>query len=304
VHPSGVEAVAYDDTGAVAALLERHRASLYATALRLLGSRADALDAVQDTSVVALIRIGELRDAGAAPAWLHTVVRNVCLMRLRQRRELPCDEIELPGSAPDPEEILAQHAVGEWVWGALDALPADEQLTVVLRYFTRCESYDAIARLTAVPVGTVRSRLSRGRSRLADALAETDGARGAHARLEESRREQWEDFYRVLHEHPAPRSYRELYAGEVDVRDRGGRWVGIRSWSAHEREAIDLGVRAALVGLLAGRDLTVVELDFANPAAAPGHCPPQATFVHRLERGRTRELRIHYPIDPESRPPA
>jgi RNA polymerase sigma-70 factor, ECF subfamily len=283
---------------AVAVLLERNRASLYATAMRLLGSRADALDAVQETCVVALIRLGELRDPGAATAWLHAVVRNVCLMRLRQRRELPSDQIELPGSAPDPEEILAQHAVREWVWRALDALPPDERLTVILRYFTRCESYDAIARLTAVPVGTVRSRLNRGRSRLADALMHTvSGAPARHTDLEALRREEWEDFYRTLHEHPAPRTYRALFAQDVDVCDRRGRWVGVTNWSAHEREAIELGVRARVVGLLASKDITVIELDFANPAAAPGHCPPQATFVHRLERGRSRRLRIHYPIE-------
>lgn len=283
---------------AVAALLERNRASLYAAAMGLLGNRADAHDAVQDTHVVALIRLGELRDPGAAKAWLHAVVRNACLMRLRQRRELPCDEIELPGSAPDPEEVLARHAARESVWRALDGLPPDERLTVVLRYFTRCESYDAIARLTAVPVGTVRSRLNRGRSRLASSLMRSgSGAEASHTRLEIQRREQWEDFYRTLHDHPAPRTYRELFAQDVDVSDRSGRWVGLNDWSAHEREAIELGVRARVVGLFAGKDMTVIELDFANPAAAPGHCPPQATFVHRLERDRSRRLRIHYPIE-------
>lgn len=280
-----------------AELLERNRASLYATAMRLLGNRADALDAVQDTHVVALIRLRELRDPAAAGAWLHAVVRNVCLMRIRQRRELPSDEIDLPGSAPDPEEILDRNAVRESVRRALDALPPDERLAVILRYFTRCESYEAIARLTAVPTGTVRSRLNRGRSRLAGALDAVPAAPGARTRMEASRREQWEDFYRTVHERPSPRTYRELFAQDVDVRDRSGRWAGLRDWSAHEREAIELGVRATVVGLFAGRDVTVIEVDFTNPSAAPGHCPPQATFVHRLERGQSRQLRIHYPVE-------
>ena len=141
------------DVQALAALLERCRPSLYATALGLLASRADALDAVQDTYVIALIRLGDLRDAGAARAWLHAVVRNVCLMRIRQRRELPFDVVEPPGTAPDPAEALDRHVARDWVWRTLDGLPADERLTVILRYFTRSESYAAIARLTAVPVG-------------------------------------------------------------------------------------------------------------------------------------------------------
>ncbi len=106
------------DAQALAALLERCRPSLYATALGLLTSRADALDAVQETCLVALVRLGDLRDAGAARAWLHAVVRNVCLMRIRQRRELPFDVVEPPATAPDPAEVLDQHVARDWVWRA------------------------------------------------------------------------------------------------------------------------------------------------------------------------------------------
>ena len=286
------------DVQALAALLERCRPSLYATALGLLASRADALDAVQDTYVIALIRLGDLRDAGAARAWLHAVVRNVCLMRIRQRRELPFDVVEPPGTAPDPAEALDRHVARDWVWCTLDGLPADERLTVMLRYFTRSESYAAIAQLTAVPVGTVRSRLNRARSRLTDALRATvPEPLERHADVEADRRAEWEDFYRTLHEHPAPRTYRDLFIQDMDVRDRSGHWVGLADWSAHEREAITLGVRATIVGLLASRDLTVVEIDFKNPPASSRHCPPHATFVHSLDQGRSRQLRIHYPVD-------
>jgi len=295
----GVRAQA-GDVDALAALLELNRASLHATAIRMLGSRADALDAVQDTCLVALVRVGELRDPGAARAWLHAVVRNVCLMQLRQRRELLCEEIELGGATPDPEEALAQHALREWLWWALDALAPDERLAVILRYFTRCESYEAIARLTGVPIGTVRSRLNRGRSRLHALLQTTSETPASHRQLEGEQREQWEDFYRTLHEHPTPRTYQDLFAQDVDVGDRSARWTCVRDWSAHEREAINLGVRATIVGLIASKDVTVIELDFTNPAAAPHHCPPQATFVHHRESGSSRCVRIHYPIE---RPP-
>jgi DNA-directed RNA polymerase specialized sigma24 family protein len=66
------------DVEALAVLLERYRPSLYAAAVGLLGNRADALDAVQDTFVVALLRLADLRDANAARAWLHAVLRNLC----------------------------------------------------------------------------------------------------------------------------------------------------------------------------------------------------------------------------------
>jgi RNA polymerase sigma-70 factor (ECF subfamily) len=283
---------------ALAALLERCRPSLYATALGLLGSRDDALDAVQDTYLTALLRLSDLRDGAAARAWLHSVVRNVCLMRIRQRRELPCDSVTAAGASPGPEEVLDDHVMREWVWHALGTLPRDERVTVMLRYFSRCTSYDEIARVTDVPAGTVRSRLNRARSRLADALTRTiAGTALSHAAVETRRRTQWEAFYRALHEQPSPRTYRDLFAPDIDVRDRSGHWIGVETWSAHEREAIALGVRARIVDLLASSDVTVLEIDFANPASAPNHCPPSATFIHRLDQGRSHQIRIHYPVD-------
>jgi RNA polymerase sigma-70 factor (ECF subfamily) len=69
---------------ALAGLLERYRPSLYATAIGLLANRDDALDAVQETFVVALVKLGSLRDPSAVGGWLHRVLRNTCLMRLRR----------------------------------------------------------------------------------------------------------------------------------------------------------------------------------------------------------------------------
>jgi hypothetical protein len=227
MHHGGVETTVVSDAAlaslaqggdveALAALLDRCRPSLYAAAVGLLGNRADALDAVQDTFVVA--------------------------------------------------------------------------------HFTRCTSYEAIARVTSVPVGTVRSRLNRARRRLADVLMATaSGTPMSHADLEAAQRTRWEEFYRLVHQQPVPRTYQELFAPDVDVRDPAGHWYGIEAWSAEEHDAITLGVHASVVGVLASSELTVLEIDFSNPATWPDHCPPQATFVHRLSKGRSRQLRIHYP---------
>jgi len=168
----------------------------------------------------------------------------------------------------------------------------------MLRHFTRCTGYAAIARVTAAPVGTVRSRLNRARARLAEALMATvAGTPMSHASVEAAQRQQWEEFYRVLHERPVPRTYSELFAPDVDVRDPAGHWRGVRAWSAEEREAITVGVRATIVDVLASSEITIVEIDFCNPAEWPGHCPPRATFIHRLSDGRSRQLRIYYPAE-------
>jgi RNA polymerase sigma factor (sigma-70 family) len=262
---------------ALAVLLERYRPPLYAAAVGLLGNRADALDAVQDTFVVALLRLADPRDAAAARAWLHAVLRNLCRMRIRQHREIPFANVELADAVPGPEETLERHIMGEWVWQALDSLSADERLTVMLRHFSRCTSYDTIARVTSVPVGTVRSRLNRARRRLADRLMATaSGTPMSHADLQAAQRTQWEEFYRLVHRQPVPRTYRELFAPDVDVRDPAGHWYGIEAWSAEEREAITVGVQASIVGVLASSELTV------GGAVTPR--PPRAGLTRRGEQ--------------------
>ena len=86
---------------ALAALLERYRPSLYAAAIRLLRNRDDALDAVQETCVVALVRLGALRDPEAVGGWLHAVLRNTCLMRLRSsHRDRAPEQAVVPALAP------------------------------------------------------------------------------------------------------------------------------------------------------------------------------------------------------------
>jgi RNA polymerase sigma factor (sigma-70 family) len=287
---------------ALAGLLERYRPSLYAAAIALLRNREDALDAVQDTCLTAVVRLGSLRDPAAAGGWLHAVVRNACLMRLRRAgRETPDAHVELPTTLPSPEEVIDDHALRDWVWAAMEALNPDDQVTVMLRYFTRCRTYDAIAAVTGVPVGTVRSRLHRARSQLSGALAHAlAGSPLSHADLERTARETWEGFYAEVHDSPVPRTYQDTFSPNVEVTDQVGSWRGIEDWSAHEREAIELGVRAHLVDIAASANITVLEVDFTNPAWASDHCPPRSTFVHRLSDRRTHRLDITYVANVEA----
>jgi RNA polymerase sigma-70 factor (ECF subfamily) len=284
------------DIAAMAVLLDRHRATLYATALSVLRDRDGAMDAVQETFVVALTRLGDLREPGAVGAWLRTVVRNRALAQLRLgRRELATSDLGPELAAAGPERALDERVQHAWVWSALERLPEEERLALVLRHFTRCRSYEAIATVCGVPVGTVRSRLNRARRRLVAALATSgQGRERDQGELEASRAEEWETFYRRLQETPEPATYRGLYHSDVSVHDQGGSWTGIEAWSAEEREAIDVGVRASIVGLVASRTVNVVELDFHNPPWATGHCPPSSTFVHRLRDGRSASIEIYY----------
>ncbi|MEU9336737.1 sigma-70 family RNA polymerase sigma factor [Streptomyces sp. NPDC048290] len=176
-------------------LLERHRAGMRAVALSILGPGADADDVLQDAALTALRRIGDVRDPAAVGAWLRMVVRNAARSVLRESavlRSLPVDEVHLPSTDIGPEQWLERSALRDWVWAALEELSPVLRMPLVLRHFTASvTSYEQIAYACGVPVGTVRSRLSQGRAKLADALAATaDAPHGdAEQRVRASRNE-------------------------------------------------------------------------------------------------------------------
>ncbi|MET0418236.1 MAG: sigma-70 family RNA polymerase sigma factor, partial [Actinoplanes sp.] len=161
------------DAAALGALLVGHEAGMRSVAVSLLGHGPDADDAVQDAMVVALRRIGEVRNPAAVGPWLRTIVRNNARMTLRGPRPVPVADPEWfaePATTPTPEEALDSGALRDWVWHAIGALSEPDRLVTLLRYFSDASSYEQIAAVCGVPVGTVRSRLSHARRALAGGL--------------------------------------------------------------------------------------------------------------------------------------
>ncbi|MFE5033194.1 RNA polymerase sigma factor [Streptomyces sp. NPDC056683] len=171
------------EVAAVGVLLERHRPGMRAVALSVLGRAADVDDVLQDAALTALLRIGDVRDPAAVGAWLRMIVRNASRSVLRYSALVqPMDELPLPSQDAGPEQWLERNAVRDWLWAALAELSPVLRMPLVLRYFTAEDaSYEQIASACGIPVGTVRSRLSQGRAKLAVALAATADAPHADA---------------------------------------------------------------------------------------------------------------------------
>ena len=146
---------------------------LFTVAYRLTGHEADAQDLVQD--VLLRVRRGlETYRPGSMEGWLSRITTNVFLdeMRRRQRRPtdaLPVDSERVLPTAPAPDEALAASELPDDVEQALQRLPEEFRTAVVL-----CDvaglSYAEIADALDVPVGTVRSRIHRGRGMLREVL--------------------------------------------------------------------------------------------------------------------------------------
>lgn len=166
------------DPEAFGVLFARHRDRLWAVALRTTSDPEEAADALQDALIAAFRRAESYRGDAAVTTWLHRVVVNACLDRLRRRavrlsEPLP-EEGEprhaAPGPRPqDPADAAVRSDLGDRVRTALATLPLEQRAALVL---VDMEGYsvDEAARILEVAPGTVKSRCSRGRARLAPLL--------------------------------------------------------------------------------------------------------------------------------------
>jgi len=289
------------DATSLAVLLERHRAGMRAVAFSLLGYGPDAEDAVQDAMLVAVRRIGEVRDPAAIGPWLRAVVRNNCRMLARAARPAPLGDWEalrLPAREPTPEELLERRAHRDWVWHALGELSEPVRLVTLLRYFSEVSSYEQIAALCAVPVGTVRSRLNQGRGKLAAALRATaDSAHDDIAVLTAARRRDAEETLAAARRGEFERVAREAWWPDLTAilpsgqRVDDGLTVLLRGMDAD----LSHGVRQRIRHVVAGSDVTIWEADLISPADDPQHCPPAVVWLQHLRAGRVRQLRLFHP---------
>lgn len=157
------------DQRALEILLGRHESRVFGIAYRILGNRADALDATQDVFLTVFRKAGSFRGQAAFTTWLYRLTTNAChdIGRRKARTPLPMQTLphsESPGSG-DMETRLG-------VENALRALPQDQRVAVVMRDLYDLD-YEQIAAATGVPLGTVKSRIARGRQALAGLLDDT-----------------------------------------------------------------------------------------------------------------------------------
>lgn len=165
-------------------LIEQHSALLFRYAYRLTGDANDSEDLVQQTFLLAHQRSHQLREAEAARGWLISILRNVFLKSLRHRhRGRSLDEIEEPIST---EPLFDGPLHLERLQQALLELAEEFRSPLVLYYFEEF-SYQEIATHMGVPIGTVMSRISRGKAYLKKRL--TDDAERIQAELANGPRE-------------------------------------------------------------------------------------------------------------------
>jgi RNA polymerase sigma-70 factor (ECF subfamily) len=161
------------DPEAFGEVVRRHRDRLWAVALRTSGDPEEAADALQDALISAFraARGSAYRGDAQVSTWLHRIVVNACLDRIRRARSRPAVPL-LPDADPPGPDPYAARDDALVVQAALARLPVEQRAALVLVDLEGWSVEDA-ARVLSVAPGTVKSRCARGRARLLPLLAPT-----------------------------------------------------------------------------------------------------------------------------------
>jgi RNA polymerase sigma-70 factor (ECF subfamily) len=165
-----IRRVARRDANAFEALYRRYSRSVFGLALRRLGDRMSAEDAVQET-FAAIWRSARTykADRGAGAPWLYAVARNAIVDRSRGRGEPPGEGPELPSDDPSPAERAEESYTAWRVHRALEGIGAKEREVIELAYYGGL-SQSEVADFLNIPLGTVKTRTRAGLGHLADLL--------------------------------------------------------------------------------------------------------------------------------------
>ena len=163
------------DPSAFTTLVARHQDRLWAVALGVMRNPDDAADALQEAYISAFRRAASFRGHAQVTTWLHRVVVNACLDRLRSLKvraaeTLPDDLDRSPGLGAEPADPVEAEQDRQQILAALGRLNADQRAALVLVDMQGYSIEEAAAILGCAP-GTVKSRCARGRARLAPMLA-------------------------------------------------------------------------------------------------------------------------------------
>jgi RNA polymerase sigma-70 factor (ECF subfamily) len=189
-----IQAAQAGDLPAFNRLVMAYQGMAYNVAYRIVGDADAAADACQEAFISAFKAIKKFR-GGSFKSWILRIVTNACYDHLRYTGRRPADSLEEvaenPQHAPKlvsdhehPEEYTLRQELNEMIQSGIETLPADQRVVLVLSD-VQGFSYQEIADITGVSLGTVKSRLSRARARLRDYLVAQQELLPAQYRLTE-----------------------------------------------------------------------------------------------------------------------
>jgi len=164
------------ETEAWGEIISRYKDAVFGLCVGFLRNRADAEDITHDAFIRAYVNLRRYDLERRFSTWLFTIAANLCRNRLRYHRNHPV--VELPDQirgGPDPATVVAREDRHAHVREALTHIPYGYRAPLVLRFYNDL-SYREIADILAIPEGTVKTRIHRGKAMLKQRLEECDAS--------------------------------------------------------------------------------------------------------------------------------
>jgi RNA polymerase sigma-70 factor, ECF subfamily len=150
-------------------IVEKYQDRIFNLCVYMLQHKEDAQDAAQDVFIKAYRSLSNFKRDSSLDTWLHRIGVNTCLDYIKKSRpESPDGESfleELPSTEPSPEQLYQSKELGQAIQSALQKLPADLRVTIILKEIEEL-AYGEIAETLRISIGTVKSRISRARDEL------------------------------------------------------------------------------------------------------------------------------------------
>lgn len=173
-----IERATSGDPAAFNRLMEMHEKRMYAVALRMFGNREDAQDSLQEAMLRVYRSIGGFKGQSSFGTWVYRITMNTCLDEIRRKKNkqsASLDNMLDQGWAPtdegaSPEKRVMQQEMRKSIAQSIQELPEDMRSAIIMRD-VHGYSYEEIADTLNVNVGTIKSRISRGREKLREKLS-------------------------------------------------------------------------------------------------------------------------------------
>ena len=285
------------DAEAFGTLFQWFGPRLKAHAIRICGNTPLAQDAVQETFISAFIHYSSLRDASSFYPWLKKILTNHCLHLLRKERSLGLDEgIESKDSLilQSIEENFERTANRQQMFEAMNSLSEELRSCVLLRYFSNYNTYEEIAQVLAIPVGTVRSRLSAAREKLLAyynrAVDASDDA------LKEAA--QWSGYYyqlcnKLYRDWENRKEFIEHFDPLLNIRFTSGKEAQGRILFENEiSDDLDHGTFFKVNAITSSGNISVIEGKSINPPECPDRCPPSSVLIMFRDHDKVDTLHL------------
>lgn len=286
------------DNQALAELFEWYKPNLYTTALQICGNSPTAKDILQDTYITAITNIKKLRDPGSVYSWMRRILIHHGYHIIQRNKKcqlidpLVTNDLDCRYTA---ESEWDQSSNQELVFMALKQLSEELLSCVMLRYYSKSNSYNDIALILGIPVGTVRSRLAAARDKMMKFLPAYTERSDEAARMEANA---WTDYYwkimTTIYDVPHSRNdFFNHFNRDLSIQFTSGKKATGRTLFEKEIDNdLYYGSRMNLSEVFSGHTITVVEGNNFNHPDYPDRCAPDTTLVFVRHKDKVQRLYV------------